>query len=339
MSSLSLRVVADSFRHALGALLLAGASALASAEAPSFDLPIACHPGRDCFIQNLYDHDAGPQWQDYACGSLSYDTHTGTDFRVRTIADMERGVAVLAAAAGTVKSLRDGEPDISVKERGKARVKGREAGNGVVLDHGDGWETQYSHLKRGSIRVRKGEVVEAGKALGLVGLSGNTEFPHVDFTVRRNGVALDPFAPAGRAACGPQAVTLWSAAVAVQLAYQPSGVLQAGWAGAAPNPGEIAQGRLPAVATTQSEAMIYWVEVFGLRKGDVQRFEMLDPEGRILLVREIPAARNFAAHFSHVGVRRPPEGWAPGRYKANYRLLRGVVVSEYSSDFLLEQKM
>jgi len=43
--------------------------------------------------------------------------------------------------------------------------------------------------------------VLAGDQLGMVGLSGNTEFPHLDFTVRQNARALDPFAPFSRSGC------------------------------------------------------------------------------------------------------------------------------------------
>ena len=61
-----------------------------------------------CFIQQYVDTLAGEAAEDYRCGPLSYDDHGGTDIRVRTMAEMEAGVAVIAAAPGVVKGLRDG---------------------------------------------------------------------------------------------------------------------------------------------------------------------------------------------------------------------------------------
>ncbi|MBA4494016.1 LysM peptidoglycan-binding domain-containing M23 family metallopeptidase [Paenactinomyces guangxiensis] len=63
-------------------------------------------------------------------------------------------------------------------------------GNLVVLDHGGGWVTYYAHLSR--IRVSKGEIIEAGQALGNMGQTGNATGYHLHFEVRRNGQAINP---------------------------------------------------------------------------------------------------------------------------------------------------
>ncbi|WP_299518816.1 M23 family metallopeptidase [uncultured Serinicoccus sp.] len=52
-------------------------------------------------------------------------------------------------------------------------------GNHLVLDHGDGTFTAYAHLRRGSIRVSRGDRVEAGQELAAVGNTGNTSEPHL----------------------------------------------------------------------------------------------------------------------------------------------------------------
>ena len=87
-------------------------------------LPVACEIGRDCFVQNFFDHDPGPERRDYACGSLSYDGHTGTDFRVADIPAMTRGVTVVAAAGGTVKAVRDGMPDAGLAGMSRRSAEG-----------------------------------------------------------------------------------------------------------------------------------------------------------------------------------------------------------------------
>src|SRR3990170_2240552 len=76
-----------------------------------------------------------------------------------SVAAAAKHVAVLASADGTVKGLRDGMDDILIDNLTKETVKDRECGNGVVLDHGGGWETQYCHLLKGSVSVKKGDQV------------------------------------------------------------------------------------------------------------------------------------------------------------------------------------
>jgi D-3-phosphoglycerate dehydrogenase len=51
----------------------------------------------------------------------------------------------------------------------RGEIAGRECGNGVVIAHEDGWETQYCHMRRGSVAVQPGERVARGQTLGLVG--------------------------------------------------------------------------------------------------------------------------------------------------------------------------
>ena len=107
-------------------------------------------------------------------------------------------------------------------------VKDVECGNGVLVGHADGWQTQYCHMKKGSIRVAEGDAVVTGTPLGEVGLSGMTEFPHVHFTVREGDEEVDPFAldPATTAAscafAGDAATSIWSAAAKEALAYRPT---------------------------------------------------------------------------------------------------------------------
>jgi lysozyme family protein len=63
-------------------------------------------------------------------------------------------------------------------------------GTTVVVDHGQGVQTWYSHLS--ATRVRVGQSVPAGATVGLVGASGNATGPHLHFEVRVRGAAIDP---------------------------------------------------------------------------------------------------------------------------------------------------
>ena len=58
---------------------------------------------------------------------------------------------------------------------------GRILGNHVVLDLGDGVYALFAHLRRGSLRVRRGERVEPGQQLAECGNSGNSSEPHLHF--------------------------------------------------------------------------------------------------------------------------------------------------------------
>ncbi|MGH6947191.1 MAG: M23 family metallopeptidase, partial [Kiloniellales bacterium] len=175
-------------RSLVGGLALATAELVLPLPGPAraaelrFEVPVDCEIGVHCTVQNYIDHDPGPGAKDQTCGPLTYDGHDGIDIRVPTRRDMEESVPVVAAAAGVVKALRDGMEDISIRDPGADSVRGREAGNSVIVDHGDGWETQYSHMRRGSVAVEVGDRVDAGDRLGLIGLSGNTEFPHLHFS-------------------------------------------------------------------------------------------------------------------------------------------------------------
>ena len=204
-----------------GALLaLSVVSGAAAQSEPQFHLPVRCEVGRTCYVQNHVDIDPSPAARDFSCGSLTYDGHNGTDFRLPDMAAQRSGVDVLAAAPGRVLRVRANVPDQSVRLTSREAVQGAECGNGLVIDHGAGWETQYCHMARSSIPVRPGHTVEAGQVLGRVGLSGLTEYPHLHFTVRQDGKVIDPFsfgAPAG--SCG-EGGSLWAEAVADQASLQ-----------------------------------------------------------------------------------------------------------------------
>jgi len=307
-------------------LLLPAIPAIAAP--PLLELPIRCDPGLDCFIQNYFDHDPGAGYYDYKCGKLSYNGHHGTDFRLRDLAAMRKKVMVVAAAPGAVVSVRDGEPDQNVRLRGKNNLNGKEAGNGVRIDHGDGWATQYSHLLLGSVAVRKGQRVKAGEPLGMVGLSGNTEFPHLDFSISRDGKPVDPFS-LEPTACGASAKSLWSLAALTALHYQSTGLLISGFA-AAPPEREIAEsgGYDAQIISTDSESIVFWAELFGLQKDDLLTLELYGPGKQRISNSRSLLPGDKAVWFAYSG-KRSKGLWPKGRYSALIRLERaGRVVLE-----------
>lgn len=57
-------------------------------------------------------------------------------------------------------------------------------GNTIVLKHADGLYTKLSHLRKGSIKMVKGEYVKKGMLLAACGNSGRSPEPHLHFQVQ-----------------------------------------------------------------------------------------------------------------------------------------------------------
>ncbi len=57
------------------------------------------------------------------------------------------------------------------------------AGNYVLIAHANGEHSLYAHLKKGSVRVKSGDIVRAGDPVGEAGSSGNSTEPHLHFQV------------------------------------------------------------------------------------------------------------------------------------------------------------
>jgi len=305
------------------AAALASAAALAQG-APAFVVPLQCEIGKVCIVQNYVDRDPGPAARDYRCGFLTYDGHKGTDIRVIDADAWRRGVAVLAADDGRVLAVRDGMPDVSVRALRPGVVTGREAGNSVIIDHGDGWETQYAHLRRHSVAVRAGDVVSRGQPIGEVGMSGETEFPHLHFEVRRNRQTVDPFVGAeGGEPCRAGAKPLWAPEALAALAYTATGVLGAGISGEPPAIGDwglVGDGAVP--FGRASRAAVFWVQIYGARAGDLETLRLIGPGGRVLATRSARIPGERAQSLAYAGVRRRA-GWAGGLYRGEYTLERG----------------
>jgi murein DD-endopeptidase MepM/ murein hydrolase activator NlpD len=300
--------------------------AMPAAAAPPRDLalPVDCTPGMDCWFLRYVDHDPGPGVRDYMCGGLSGDGHKGTDIALRDLAAMAAGVEVRAAAPGVVEALRDGMADVGVDQTGREGIEGKECGNGIRLTHEDGWTTWYCHLRRGSLMVEQGDRVAAGQPLGLVGLSGDTSFPHLHFDVRHGDEAVDPFVGLERAAeCGPGGQPLWAATVMAQLSYQPVMLTNAGFAVAAPKKDDVRRGWHQASALpVTSPALVLWVEGFWFEPGDRMRLRLLGPDGGVLVDEPFGIDEHRQRWLQFAGKRRPGSRWPAGTYAGEIVLER-----------------
>ena len=281
--------------------------------AGAFELafPADCRLGDTCYIQQYVDHDPGSSAQDFTCGPLSYEGHDGTDIALPSRAAMLTGVNVLAAGAGTVKGLRDGIADFAPV------VADKECGNGVLVDHGGGWETQYCHMKQGSVRVQVGDAVVPGSVLGQIGQSGMAEFPHLHLSVRHNGAELDPFAPDSLTSCGAPGPGLWRE----PLAYQPGGLLSLGISAAIPDYPAVKAGLASPDLPKDAPALVVWAFLFGAQAGDAILFRLTGPDGDVLTERTV-LEKTQAQAFRAVGRKVKIAKWPAGRYQGEAILQR-----------------
>jgi murein DD-endopeptidase MepM/ murein hydrolase activator NlpD len=95
---------------------------------------------------------------------------------------MHAGIDWVSPANDTVLAPADG----LVTYAGSAEGYGER----IILDHGNGWRTTYSHLDE--IKCRAGDIVLAGQVIGRIGATGATSGKHLHFEVLSGGSFVDP---------------------------------------------------------------------------------------------------------------------------------------------------
>lgn len=293
-------------------------------------LPLDCDLGKACFVQNYVDIDPGPQARDFTCGASTYNGHKGVDIRVKSTA-ASAAFGVLAAADGTVLRGRDGMADRLLRDYAsedarRSVLAGKDCGNGIVVDHGEGWTTQYCHLKHRSLMVRPGQKVRRGERLGTVGYSGRADFAHVHMTVRYRGEVIDPFTGLSQNnACQKEAGldgSLWSAEVARQMGYRSGSVFDSGFAGAVPNHDRMERNHVVEPVRADSPVMIFYARLLNLRKGDKLQLAVRGPAGFSVQNTTKPLAKNKAVYSIFAGKKRKADRWPAGHYSATIEVLR-----------------
>jgi hypothetical protein len=149
-------------------------------------------------ISNYVDHDLAYPGSllDWNCGKRTYDlssgyNHGGIDiFLWPFVWNMmeDEAVSIVAAAPGTIIGKDDGEPDHQC-------AMGSAPWNAVYIEHADGTEAWYGHMKAGSLTTLGiGATVAAGTFLGFVGSSGSSTGPHLHFELHdASGSVIDAY--------------------------------------------------------------------------------------------------------------------------------------------------
>ena len=96
-------------------------------------------------------------------------SHQGVDYTI------PEGSSVFATADGVVRDVT---------------MRNSTSGMTLVIDHENGYETAYHHLRKSN--VRRGQQVHRGDIIALSGDTGLSLAPHLHYEVRYNGMRVDP---------------------------------------------------------------------------------------------------------------------------------------------------
>lgn len=134
---------------------------------PTANFRLSLPVGAPARVTQVYG--ARPEY--YAQFGLS--GHEGTDYGGRD------GANIYAAADGVVKLV--------AKDNGVHPY-----GNHIRITHRDGYETIYAHLRGFAPELVQSSAVKRGQVIGYMGSTGNSTGTHLHFSVKRNGVIVDP---------------------------------------------------------------------------------------------------------------------------------------------------
>lgn len=257
----------------------------------SLNFPVKCQQGKTCYV--------------------NFDKKTNsTNVILNTQSEMLKGTNVLAADDGKVIKVVNNMPDADTAEQ--THQTGDPCGNQVIIQHDNGWVTQYCHLKQGSIDVTPGQQVKNLQTIAQVGESGVTNFPKLGFMVLQNGVPRNPFNP-----------NIWANKIPLNsyglidmgLTNQPITLEQAS-----------EKPEKKSSFNMQDKQIVAWVRVYGAQKGDQQKLTFYMPSGKVYAKpQESKITDNYpqwfyTAQFA-IGTAIPPQYF--GKWSVVYQYKRG----------------
>ncbi|MDT8368695.1 MAG: M23 family metallopeptidase [Longimicrobiales bacterium] len=271
--------------------------------------PIGGVLNRDIFYGALFDDDLATEGvlRDYQCLVKTRDGHRGTDILLPDFRAMDAGVAVLAPAPGRVIDVQDGLPDRNVT------LDPERPGNGVVLEHPNGFVSIFLHLRRNSVAVEVGDEVATGDTLGFVGSSGNSNWPHLHFETGSldAGEVRDPW----EGPCGAE-VSLWEDQLPYQIGFR---LVDAGLTTASPGDRTTLLNRPPtvdSVAVTQ-DRLAFWTILHNPRN-QLADFEVVGPDGEIPISNRVALQPSFSLNFTIVSFPVAGVLTTPGRWTVRF---------------------
>jgi len=162
------------------------------------------------YVSNATDVSGTHRWgigQEFAYDLVKVDEegNSGKGDETKPESYYAYGQNVLAPADGTVYEIRDeiddtpmaqladDNPSVLLKKladyqtvlRKRYGVRGTD-GNYIIMDHGNSEYSVFDHLKKGSLRVKRGDKVKRGEIIAQVGQSGLSTEPHLHYEVVSN---------------------------------------------------------------------------------------------------------------------------------------------------------
>ena len=162
------------------------------------------------YVSNATDVSGTHRWgigQEFAYDLVKVDEegNSGKGDETKPESYYAYGQNVLAPADGTVYEIRDeiddtpmaqladDDPSVLLKKladyqtvlRKRYGVRGTD-GNYIIMDHGNSEYSVFDHLKKSSLRVKRGDKVKRGEIIAQVGQSGLSTEPHLHYEVVSN---------------------------------------------------------------------------------------------------------------------------------------------------------
>ena len=108
-------------------------------------------------------------------------------YRVHPIRGEEHfhsGVDITGTSSKNVFAIQSGTVTVSATGWNSG------AGTNIRIDHGNGYSSVYMHLSK--MLVKKGDKVEKGQLIGIMGCTGSCTGTHLHLTVYKNGSLMNP---------------------------------------------------------------------------------------------------------------------------------------------------
>lgn len=96
--------------------------------------------------------------------------------------EFHSGIDIRGAKGDPAKTTADGVVSFAGYKGGYGYV--------VMIEHEEDFETRYAHLSK--LKVKKGDKVNVGDVIGLIGSTGRSTGPHLHYEILYKGKKIDP---------------------------------------------------------------------------------------------------------------------------------------------------
>ncbi len=314
-------------------VLVVSAAGARAADGPPFSFPLDCDIDKGCWFLNYPDTDRRiGVAKDFACGDLAYDNDFSVRIALGSVASLRNPPAVAAAAGGKVKQVLDGIEDLVITSRAQLAKGTPECGNAVIIDHENGWETAYCHLRKGSITVKKGERVERSQIIGAAGSSGFATWPQLGFITVKHGLPFDPVSGLTTyEKCGVKRTPLLDLGRQFFI-YRPAAITGIGFTDTSQTIANILRGDALSYASLRANTkfLVLWMRILNIRKDDRIEVTMTNPSGNVISRKTVIAKKDEASFALNTAKGKGFFNWPAGVYTGTVTVTRNVDFKPYS---------